>query len=65
MVKNKKAWTNEVKCMYCGTAPNNSTRNKDLKVCCCYMLHKKGDNFTQYHEDKEPTTFSVGEKDND
>lgn len=30
-----------MKCVYCGTEPNNSTTDKDLKVCCCYMLEKR------------------------
>lgn len=30
-----------MKCIYCGTEPINSTTDKKLKVCCCYMLHKR------------------------
>ena len=30
-----------MKCIYCGTEPINSTTNKELKVCCCYMLQKR------------------------
>ena len=36
-----------MKCIYCGTKPINSTTNPDLKVCSCYMLHKKNDEYTQ------------------
>ena len=32
-----------MKCIYCGTEPINSTTDKDLKVCCCYMLQKRND----------------------
>lgn len=30
-----------MKCIYCGTEPINATTDKDLKVCCCYMLQKR------------------------
>ena len=30
-----------MKCIYCGTEPINSTTEKGLKVCCCYMLQKR------------------------
>ena len=30
-----------MKCIYCGTEPINATTDKRLKVCCCYMLHKR------------------------
>ena len=28
-----------MKCLYCGTEPNNATTKKNLYVCCCYKLH--------------------------
>ena len=30
-----------MKCIYCGTEPTNATTDKNLKVCCCYMLQKR------------------------
>ena len=43
----------EVKCRYCGTAPNNATTKKGLYVCCCYMLHLKNGKYTQHYRDSE------------
>lgn len=40
-----------IKCEYCGTGAINSTTDKNLKVCCCYMLHKQNDSYKQYHKD--------------
>lgn len=28
-----------MKCLYCGTEPNNKTTKDNLYVCCCYKLH--------------------------
>lgn len=36
-----------MKCIYCGTEPINATTNPDLKVCSCYMLHKKNGEYVQ------------------
>lgn len=38
-----------MKCYYCETEPINSTTNTDLKVCCCYRLHKFNGKETQYY----------------
>lgn len=44
-----------MKCLYCGTEPINATTKKELRVCCCYMLHFVDGKYIQYHKDKDPT----------
>lgn len=39
-----------MRCIYCGTEPNNSTVDKNLKVCCCYMLHKCNGIYHQFYK---------------
>ena len=48
-----------MKCLYCGTEPNNSTTKKELYVCCCYMLlfYKTNREYIQHHKDKKPTAL--------
>ena len=48
-----------MKCLCCGTKPNNSTTKKGLYVCCCYMLHfyKTNREYIQHHKDKKPTAL--------
>ena len=48
----------EIECQYCGTMANNATTKKGLYVCCCYMLHKVNDEYTQYHKGKEAEHFT-------
>ena len=43
-----------MKCLYCGTEPNNSTTKKGLRVCCCYMLHLVDGEYIQHHKEKDP-----------
>ena len=50
----------EVKCAYCYTAPNNLTTKKGLKVCCCYMLHKRGNTYIQHYRNRKPTYVTNG-----
>lgn len=40
-----------MKCIYCGTAPINSTTNPELKVCCCYQLQRVKGIYKQHHRD--------------
>lgn len=43
-----------MKCIYCGTEPNNATTKQGLYVCCCYMLHLKNGEYIQHYRDKDP-----------
>ena len=40
-----------MKCIYCGTKPINATTEKDLKVCCCYMLQSRNGVEEQTYKD--------------
>lgn len=40
-----------MKCIYCGTEPINATTDKELKVCCCYMLQKRNGVEEQTYKD--------------
>lgn len=40
-----------MKCIYCGAEPINATTDKNLKVCCCYMLQKRNGVEEQTYKD--------------
>ena len=50
--------TEPIKCIYCET---NATRKKELKVCCCYMLHKIGNIYKQYYKNGDTLSFIVSD----
>lgn len=54
-----------MKCIYCKTEPNNATTKKELKVCCCYLLHKINDEYIQHHKDREPNKIAIQRSDNE
>lgn len=53
--------TKPIKCIYCETEPNNATRKKELKVCCCYMLHKIGNIYKQHYKNGDTLSFIVSD----
>lgn len=46
-----------MKCIYCGTEPINSTTEKGLYVCCCYMLHKRNGEYIQHYKGSDAETI--------
>ena len=46
-----------MKCAYCETESINSTTKKELKVCCCYMLHKRNGEYIQHYRGSDVQTI--------
>ena len=53
-----------MKCLYCGTEPNNATTKKNLYVCSCYKLHvdySYGIRYEQHHNGS-PKKIPLGQR---
>lgn len=53
-----------MKCLYCGTEPNNATTKKNLYVCSCYKLQADytfGIKYEQHHNGS-PKKIPLGQK---
>lgn len=54
-----------MKCLYCGTEPNNKTTKDNLYVCCCYKLHADytfGVKYTQKDNSPKDRKIMLGQK---